>query len=44
MWSNLEAASLEAGIDLENRNQMLCIHAQRAHGLPGSGGGPAAAD
>jgi enoyl-CoA hydratase len=37
MWSNLETGSLNAGIDLENRNQMLCIHADRARGLlPGN--------
>jgi enoyl-CoA hydratase len=38
MWSNLETASLHAGIDLENRNQMLCIHAHRARGLSRSVG------
>jgi enoyl-CoA hydratase len=24
MWSNLETGSLQAGIDLENRTQILC--------------------
>jgi enoyl-CoA hydratase len=38
MWSNLETGSLEAGIDLENRNQMLCVHARRAQGLGPTGG------
>jgi len=33
MWSNLETASLGAGIDLENRNQMLCLHTVEAGGL-----------
>jgi len=41
MWSNLETGSLQAGVDLENRNQMLCLQTQAAHRLsqPGLRGG-----
>jgi enoyl-CoA hydratase len=38
MWSNLETSSMQAGIDVENRNQMICLQTAQARSRLGGQG------